>query len=434
MGGSIALPGGPTPAELDGERSELTVTHSNDTRSHDSSESTRNTRRSVLAATGAIGTGLLAGCIGGGGGGSGGGNGSGGGGGGMSMRIGYQPYYAESWSSLIIKHAGLADKHLPDGYSVEGWEIALQGSVVGNRMIAGKNQVGYTGDMPTITAIASDETAISAVGVAGFSNGQQCNLAIVPSDSNVEVPSDLNGKTFGVTTGSCTHRFMLRMVEQEGIDYEIKDQGINSILAGVRQGSLGVGFGWEPVMNRVVSQEGEGRYVLSGAEYDLPDAAGIIMPDSLIENHPEAAKGWMKAELEAKHIMRSDHERTLDLVAQESELSDYDRSTLRNCLYENLEINPEIDRLEFVTDYGTVDAAGELLRENAPQFLKNQGIINEVPGDERYKLGPLDDAVSELEGSVEWTPAGGRQNGGGNATGSGSGNASANASGNGSGR
>ena len=401
-----------------------------DTRSHGGGESTRKTRRNVLAGTGALGASFLAGCLGGSGGPGGNGSGNGSGGGGTSLTIGYQPYYAESWSALVVKHAGLAEKHLPDGYSVDGWEIALQGSIVGNRMIAGKNQVGYTGDMPTITAIASDETPISAVGTAGFSNGQQCNLAVVPSDSDVEVPSDLNGKTFGVTTGSCTHRFMLRMAEQEGIDYEVKDQGINSILAGVRQGNLGVGFGWEPVMNRVVSQEGEGRYVLSGAEYDLPDAAGIIMPDSLIDDHPEAAKGWMKAELEAKHIMRTDNERTLDLVAQESEISDYDRSTLRNCLYENLDINPDVDRLEFVTDYGEVDAAGTLLRENAPNFLMNQGIIDEVPGDDRYKLGPLDEAVDELEGSVEWTPAGGRQNGSGSGNSSGNTSGSGNASGN----
>lgn len=406
--------------ERSNSRAALTLEHY--TRTHDDGESTRRTRRSVLAGTGAVGAGLLAGCIGGGG------PSGDGGGGGTSLTIGYQPYYAESWSALIIKHAGLAEKHLPDGYSVNSWEIALQGAVVGNRMIAGKNQVGYTGDMPTITAIASDETAISAVGIAGFSNGQQCNLAIVPKGSDLEGPQDLNGKTFGVTTGSCTHRFMLRMAQEEGIDYQVKDQGINSILAGIRQGSLDVGFGWEPVMNRVVDQENEGRYLLSGAEYDLPDAAGIIMPDSLIQDHPEAAKGWLKAELEAKHIMRTDHERTLDLIEKEGELSGYERSTLRNCLYENLDINPDVDRLEFVTDYGAVDPAGTLLRENAPQFLKSQGIISEIPADDRYKLGPLDEAVSELEGSVEWTPAGGRQNGG--AGGSTSGNASGNASGN----
>lgn len=362
-------------------------------------------RRAVLATTGATGAGLLAGCVGGGSGDPV-----------ETLTVGYQPYYAESWSALVIKHAGLAEKHLPDSYAVSSWDVALQGAIVGNRMIAGKNDIGYTGDMPTITAIANEETPISAVGIAGFSKGQQCNLAVVPSNSDIDSVADLSGRTFGVTTGACTHRFMLRMAQAEGIDYDIKDQGINSILASVREGSLSVGFGWEPAMYRVASQKQEARYLLSGGPYDIPDAAGIIMPDRLLEDHPEAAKAWMKAELEAKHIMRTDHERTLDLVAREQLLDDYDRSTIEGCLYRNLDINPDVDRLEFVTDYGAVEPAGTLLKENGPQFLKGLGAIDGLPADDRYDRRPLEEAAAELAESVEWTPAGGRQPGASNGT------------------
>ena len=371
-------------------------------------------RRAFLGASAATGLGLLAGCIstgggGGGGGSGGGGNGSGGGGGTTSLTIGYQPYYTESWSALIIKHAGLADKYLPDGVEVGSWQIALQGSVVGNRMIAGKNQVGYTGDMPTITAIANNETPISAVGLAGFSRGQQCNLAVVPSGSNVDNAQALGGQTFGVTTGACTHRFMLRMVESEGLNYNIKDQGINSILAGIRQGNLAVGFGWEPTMTRVVRQEGQGRFLLSGAPYDIPDAAGIIMPDSILDESPEVAKSWMKAELEAKHIMRTEPQRAVDLCAQEQEISDYDRQILEDVMYTNLDINPEVKRLDFVTDYEAVGPAGTLLKENGPQYLKSQGFIEEIPSSDRYDVGPLNTAAEELSSEVDWDPAGGRE-------------------------
>ncbi|PSQ01979.1 hypothetical protein BRC94_02535 [Halobacteriales archaeon QS_5_70_17] len=80
------------------------------------------------------------------------------------------------------------------------------------------------------------------------------------------------------------------MVEAEGLDYDIKDQGINSTLASVREGSLAVGFGWEPAIARVADQEGGARYLLSGASYDFPDAAGIITLDRLLEDHPEAAE------------------------------------------------------------------------------------------------------------------------------------------------
>jgi NitT/TauT family transport system substrate-binding protein len=368
-------------------------------------------RRAFLGASTAVGAGLLAGCVNtsdGGGGGGGGGNESGDGGGGTtSLTIGYQPYYTESWSALVIKHADLAQKYLPDGVEVGSWQIALQGSVVGNRMIAGKNQVGYTGDMPTITAIANNETPISAVGLAGFSQGQQCNLAAIPMDSDVQSVEDIDGGTWGVTTGACTHRFMLRMAEQEGLDFNIKDQGINSILAGIRQGNLAVGFGWEPTMTRLVQQAGEGEFLLSGAPYDIPDAAGIIMPDSIIQDSPEVAKAWMKAELEAKHIMRTEPQRAVDLCSQEQEITDYNRQVLEDVMYTNLDINPDVKRLDFVTDYEAVAPAGTLLKENGPQYLMSQGFIDEIPDSSRYNVEPLNSAVEELSGEVDWTPAGG---------------------------
>ncbi|PSP64792.1 nitrate ABC transporter substrate-binding protein [Halobacteriales archaeon QH_8_64_26] len=304
----------------------------------------------------------------------------------------------------------MAEKYLPDGVEVGSWQIALQGSVVGTRMISGKNQVGYTGDMPTITAIANNETPISAVGLAGFSQGQQCNLAAIPTGSEVSAVQDIGGGTWGVTTGACTHRFMLRMAEQEGLDFNIKDQGINSILAGIRQGNLAVGFGWEPTMTRLVQQAGQGEFLLSGAPYEIPDAAGIIMPDSIIQDSPEVAKAWMKAELEAKHIMRTEPQRAVDLCSQEQEITDYNRQVLEDVMYTNLDINPDVKRLDFVTDYEAVAPAGTLLKENGPQYLMSQGFIDEIPDSSRYNVEPLNSAVEELSGEVDWTPAGGTNN------------------------
>ena len=376
-------------------------------------------RRGFLRAATVGGTGLLAGCLGS----------AAPGGAGRELTIGYQPYYAEAWSALVIKNGGLAEKHLPEGYSVKNWDSALQGSIVGTRMIAGKNQVGYTGDMPTITAIANSDTPISAVGLAGYSQGQQCNLAVVPRESSLSEASGMGGKDVAVTTGSCTHRFYLNVVEKVGVNPQLVDNGIGNILAEIRQGSLPVGFGWEPNMARAVFQEKEARYLLTGAQYDTVDAAGIIMPDSLIEADREAAVGWMKAELEAKRIMATQPERTLDLVAQEGDLSTYERSTLRSSLYRSLGLGPQVDRLELVTDYAAVPRAERLLKKKGPQFLKEQGAINEVPSQSRYKSELTQQAAKELGIETGRGRFGGGGGSGGNSTTDSSGRQNATATG-----
>jgi ABC-type nitrate/sulfonate/bicarbonate transport system substrate-binding protein len=367
--------------------------------------STTSSRRRLLRGAAIAGTGLLAGCLG---------SASSAG---RALTIGYQPFYAQAWSALVIRHAGLAEKYLPEGYSVKRWDSALQGAIVGTRMMAGKNQVGYTGDMPTITAIANDETPIDAVGLAGYSRGQQCNLAVVPRELPIQSAEEIAGNTVGLTTGTCTHRFYLNMIEAVGIDPQLLDLGIGSILAKIRQASLPVGFGWEPGLARLVYQSNQARYILTGAPYNVVDAAGIIMPDSLVEDHTEAAVGWMKAELEAKRIMATQPERTLDLVSQEGDLSTYARPTLRACLYRNIQLNPDVDRLKLVTDYKSVEPAEQLLKRTGPQFLRQRGIIDEIPKPPRYRAEIAQRAADELGvGTGLDRFGGGGGSGAGNAT------------------
>ncbi|WP_217255552.1 ABC transporter substrate-binding protein [Natronococcus occultus] len=323
----------------------------------------------------------------------------------QSFIVGYQPFYTESWSALVIRHADLAEKHLPEEYSVASWEVALQGAVIGNKMISEQNDIGYTGDMPTITAIANEETPIDMVGIAGFSEGQQCNLGFVAKDSGIEDAQDLDGREVGVTTGTCTHRFLLEAVQEEGIDIEISDMGMETIATNIREGNLDAGAGFEPTVSRSVVQADAAEFLFSGADYGMHDAAGILMLDSLVAEHPEAAVGWMKAELEAKHIMANDPERTLDLVQEEGQLRDYERETLRATLYETPDASPDVERMLFYTDFEAVDEAEELMKREAPEFLyEDQEVISHVPPEERYRTDPLRTAVDELEDDADWDP------------------------------
>src|SRR5574340_1617678 len=62
----------------------------------------------------------------------------------VHLTIGYQPYYTQAWSAVIQKEMKPWEKYLPKGSTVD-WEVGLQGAIVGNAMLADKNDIGYLG-------------------------------------------------------------------------------------------------------------------------------------------------------------------------------------------------------------------------------------------------------------------------------------------------
>lgn len=358
----------------------------------DDVRATGGSRRRFLRASAIAGAGLLSGCI------------AGANDGEQTLTMGYQPFSAHAWEALVMKHdPDILDRYLPDGYDVE-WQSALQGSVIGNRMSVGKNQAGWMGDMPALTTISQTETPASLVGLANWSQGQQCNLLVVPRESDIEETADIAGETVGVTTGSCTHRYLLRVLEEEGIDVTIEDTSISTIIANLREGRITAGLGWEPTIAKSVFQDAQTRYISTGADYDIIDAGGLVMTDDLIENHREAAKGILKAELAATRVMEQDHRRTLDLVEMEEDLRYFSRSSLEWGVYRSAPVAPDTPRLELATDYEEATRPGQLMKETGPEFLIEQGVLDSAPPDDRYKPEVLHEAADELGDAVEWSP------------------------------
>jgi len=322
-----------------------------------------------------------------------------------TLTVDYHPYYSEAFSALVIRHGDLWEKHLPDGYDVE-WHAVLQGAPTVNRLISGQTDLGYMGDNPAIISAANEDTPLRVVGLSGYSMGQQGNLCVVRDGADVESVTDLDGREISVTQGTLSHRFLLTVIEEEGLDVTVRDQDINSIVTNLREGDTDVAFGWEPSMSRVVTQAEAAHYLFTGADYDEPDLGAIVMPDSLIEERPEVAKGWLKAELEAKHVLETEPERALDLGMEESELSrDLERETVRSTLYENLEVNPDVERQQFYTDFSAVEPARELLTETGPEFLLEAAeVIESPPSSDRFDTGLLTEAIEDLEAEVDWDP------------------------------
>jgi len=93
----------------------------------------------------------------------------------VKLVVGYQPYYTQAWSGVVMRGKKFYEKYLPKGSDVE-FQIGLQGAIVGNAMLADKNDIGYMGDMPTIVAISKQSVReLRMVAVLGLAN-DQCSV------------------------------------------------------------------------------------------------------------------------------------------------------------------------------------------------------------------------------------------------------------------
>ena len=215
-------------------------------------------------------------------------------GGPVKLTVGYQPYYTQSWSGVVMRGKKFYEKYLPKGSEVE-FQIGLQGAIIVNNMLAGKQSIGYMGDMPAIVSTTKTETAdIRLVANLGLAF-DQCNIFLARNDApQFGSPKDalkwLDGKTVAVPKGSCTDRFAQATFKKESVNpKEYLNQNIEVITSNFRAGKIDAAVIWEPTASRLV-QEGLARRVASGASVQENDGGFLAMRADLIKARPDVVK------------------------------------------------------------------------------------------------------------------------------------------------
>ena len=240
----------------------------------------------------------------------------------INLVVGYQPYYTEAWSGVVMKGLKLYEKYLPEGSTVE-FQIGLQGGIIVNAMLAGKQHIGYMGDMPAIVATTKERVAdVRIVATAGLGE-DQCNNMLVRTDAPEFANSDeaidwMNGKVVAVPKGACTDRFALAVFEKKNVKPEqYLNQNIEVITSGFRAGKLDAAAIWEPTAARLI-EEGLARKVATGASVGENDGGFIDMRGDLIDQRPDVVKAWLNAELDAQLFM-ADPANTMAVVKMAAE-------------------------------------------------------------------------------------------------------------------
>jgi ABC-type nitrate/sulfonate/bicarbonate transport system substrate-binding protein len=255
----------------------------------------------------------------------------------VKVTVGFFPSWVGGWSGAVVKHKDLWKKYLPAGSKID-WDIQVVGPPIVANLMANKSQIGYMGDMPALVATTKrDLVDLRIVEVNLFSDtGQICSCMLVRSDApefrNIdEAVKWLDGKKIGVSgKGSCGDRFVSSLIRKTNIKPDVQYLDPTIIKTSLQAKKIDAAQSFQPHVAQIVSH-GFGKLAFTGSNWAAQDANFILMRKDFIDSYPEAAKGWIKADIEALQFIVKNPYETVKIMAEE--LPGYTTRELWTALY-----------------------------------------------------------------------------------------------------
>jgi ABC-type nitrate/sulfonate/bicarbonate transport system substrate-binding protein len=255
----------------------------------------------------------------------------------VDITYGYHPYWTGAWYGVILKQKELWKKYLPPGSKVK-FEPHLTGPPMINAMLADKMHIGTMGDMPSLVLTTKGRIAdLRLVSVTMFSHGRHCERLMVsksaPDFADYKAAAQwLNGKPFAYHRGTCANRIAESIIAKGGFrPSEIVIMPIEVISSSFQAGKLTAAMMWEPHARRQVDL-GYAKYAPTDPDWKSVDGNFTSMRQDFIQQHPEAAVGWLKAEIEALQFIINQPRESVKIIA--AEITGYDEKTVWSALYE----------------------------------------------------------------------------------------------------
>jgi NitT/TauT family transport system substrate-binding protein len=296
---------------------------------------------------------------------------------GKSFTVGYFPTWVGAWPVVIAKKKGLYAKHLPPGTTVN-WDLQVVGPPIVNNMLAGKTDVGYFADFPAIVASTKRNIQdIRVVATNSWSAGQLCRVILVRSDAPAfSSPTDalrwLSGKTVAIPKGTCMDRFFSFLQEKEGLKAEVVYQSPEVIATNLRAKNVDAGMLFQAHIAQIATR-GIARMAVTGVPWKLPDGAFIVMRKAFIDAQRAAAKGFLKAEIEALRFMSEQPEETIRIVAEE--VPGFTKRELWNGLYGSNPAAAGATEVNFIAKM-VIDDEVRRLMDDGVRFLHARKVVN----------------------------------------------------------
>ena len=296
----------------------------------------------------------------------------------FTLRVGYQPYFAEAWSGAMIRAGRLEEGRLPAGVPVQ-YNIGLKGAgVLVDALRHGELDLAYLGLAPTLTVTqGSDGDDFRIIAVSSVSS-DLCNVIVAgsgaPHGAGLEVAVRwLEGKRLGTSRGTCSDLFLSNLIDAYKLHpAQVLDLSPDVLVAALRDGKIDAAAIWEPYATAFL-RSAPGVRLLSGRETAETSAAFLVARASVLAQRPDVIRGWLRAERAAQQLLMSNAERRQTLAALQSQTRTFDAGTLSAVL------NTSGGRGDPEYPFVVTPAVGDMLQ------LANARMARRLPG----KRGPV---------------------------------------------
>lgn len=217
-----------------------------------------------------------------------------------TIRIGWQP--TTTVEAQIAHTLAKTDILAKNGLKAEMTMFSF-GPAVNEALVSGAIDVGFIGDMPSVSlAAAGGPTTV----IARQSTFRGSIIASTKSD--IKTLADLKGKSLYGPTGSSIYLAALAMLDEAklkpGTDLQVVNMGFAELADALKAGRIDAMFVWDPWVENFVSQ-GLARVLASSTELTMV----VVMRDDYRMKDPSVVEKFLKSHKEALLFAASNHDR-----------------------------------------------------------------------------------------------------------------------------
>lgn len=240
------------------------------------------------------------------------------------IRIGWQIAWAtQGQITHVLKHTNILELNGLKG-ELKGFSY---GAPLNEAALAGEIDLAFVADQPAASLISRDPKWKIVARLIDFRAA-----IIVPPESDITQVSDLKSKTLAIPFGSTTHRIVLGMLKNAGLDPEKDSKVINMdimeqagvVLAGTKKewkSGVDALASWDPNI-AIFEDKGLARVL----KHDI-GLAVVVVSEEYINKYPESAVSFLKAYIEAYFYYVTHQQQANGWFAKEARI-EFDSSLL----------------------------------------------------------------------------------------------------------